>query len=167
MLKKYIVIMLSLLMLELAGCGTPAKVQSNNSEPETTNVIVYEADSTSTTVTSEIMSSVMDALNARFKDLGFESIGIERVDNKQLKVQLKPSNPDIKQMAEIVGQPNKVKIIGPNNEVIITEKDIKSATPNKDERYKTFDIQFSSDAATKLSNATKRLIGKKSHLLLG
>ena len=45
MLKKYIVIMLSLLMLELAGCGTPTKVQSNTSESKTTNVIVYESRS--------------------------------------------------------------------------------------------------------------------------
>ena len=158
MFKKYIVFMLFLLMLGLVGCGTPEK--SNTSKSKTINVIVYEAD-TIDIVTRELMTSVMDTLNARFNDLGFVSITIERVGDKQLKVQLNPSNPDIQQITKIVGQPNKVKLVGQNNEVILTDQDIKSAILGKDETYKTFDIQLSPDASIKLLNATQSLIGKR------
>ncbi|AFL99314.1 hypothetical protein Desde_0874 [Desulfitobacterium dehalogenans ATCC 51507] len=156
MLKRSLALISCLLSLTLLGCSSP--IQTGNSSQEV-NVIIYEAD-TSSTFTNEIISSMKDPLTARFKSLGFESIVINQAAN-QVRVELTPSNPDIKQIAEIVGKPNRFKLVGPNNEIILFEKDLISATPCMDETYKTFEVRFTDEAEKKLETATQKLIGQR------
>lgn len=163
MLRKYLVLITCLLSLAFVGCSSAG--QTGSGSPQTKTVIMYEAD-TSAAVSKELMSSVMDTLSARFKALGFETIAMERIGEAQVRVELKPDKSDIQQIAKLVGQPDKFKLVGPNNEVIVTEWDIKSATPSKNKTYKTFDVQFSAGGTAKLAAATQRLIGQRVSIYL-
>lgn len=162
LLKRYLALISCLLSLTFVGCGLP--IQTSDS-PQEVSTIMYEIDPSST-VTGEAIASMKDILTARFKSLGFESIVIEQVDNTQVKVELKPSTPDMKQIADIVGKPNRFKLVGPDNEVILTEMDLKSAAPSMEETYKTFEVQFTAEAEERLENATQRLIGQSVSLYL-
>ena len=161
--KKYLVLITCLVSLAIVGCSSAGQIRS--ASPQNIAVIMYEAD-TNAVITKEIMSSVMDTLSTRFQSLGFETITMERIGDAQVRVELKPGKSDIKQIAELVGQPDKLKLIGPNNEVIVTEWDIKSAAPSKNETYKTFDVQFSAGGTAKLAAATQRLIGQRVSIYL-
>ena len=163
MVRKHLVLITCLLSLALVGCSSAG--QTGSGSPQTKAVIMYEAD-TSADVTKELVSSVMDTLSARFEALGFETITMERIGDAQVRVELKPDKSDIQQIAKLVGQPDKFKLVGPNSEVIVTEWDIKSATPSKNEKYKTFDVQFSAGGTAKLAAATQRLIGQRVSIYL-
>jgi preprotein translocase subunit SecD len=162
--KKLCAIIICLLLTFLGGCASTTSSAKSNTNTLTKSFIIFEF--TKVNVTNEEASSIMDILGTRFKDLGFKSITIERVGDNQIKAELSPASPNINTIADIVCKPNRFKVTGPNQETILTEKDIKSAKVDEEQTYKQFDLELQPDGSKKLADATQTLIGKKVNIFL-
>jgi preprotein translocase subunit SecD len=153
LIKKSLIIVFSLILL-ISGCASISRGQVNNLDSNTT-IVTYQA---SNIISKEAISLIVDTLNARFKDLGFNDIVISQIGSRptQVQVHLSPYSPELRLMAEAAGQPNSFKVVGPHNEIILTEKDIKSVRSGKGKTSITLDVQISSEGKKKLLTAAKK-----------
>lgn len=107
------------------------------------------------------IDSINDIIKARFVELGYSVKEITNVDEKTLKVDVKGKE-GIESIANTVGKQNDFRMLGPDDEVIITENDIKDAAVKNDDANKQalIFIKLSSEGKEKLAAATAKYIGK-------
>jgi preprotein translocase subunit SecD len=134
----------------LTGCGV-----SNGSN----YAVTYELKS------GDLQQSNIDSINniikARFAELGYSVKGITNVDENTIKVDVKGKE-GLENIADAVGKQNEFKILGPDDEVIITENEIKDAAVKKDSANKQplIFVKLTSEGKEKLASATAKYIGK-------
>ena len=143
-------VLILVVMLALAGCGGKSQHKYT---------VTYEAQKN--TIGAQQLTAAENSIKGRFEAINYNGVTVTQEGSNKLKVEVS-GDQLVKAQAELIGQRNEIKLVGPDKAIIITNADIVDAVAQQDPKTKNdlVLIKFTQEGKNKLIAATTRYIGK-------
>ncbi|OFI05248.1 protein translocase subunit SecD [Clostridium acetireducens DSM 10703] len=115
----------------------------------------------SNNVDQKTIDRTIELLSMRVNKLGVSETTVTREGQKRIRIEI-PGKYDAKEVIESVGKTGELKFIGPDNQVILTGKDVKDATAymNSEDNSPTVGLELNESGTKKFAEATKKFLGQ-------
>lgn len=110
----------------------------------------------------------VELLSLRVNKLGVSETVVVREGKNRIRIDI-PGKFDAKEVTDGIAKTGELKFVGPDNETILTGKDVKDATASidpQDSSKAVINLEFNKDGTQKFSDATQKFLGKKISIYL-
>lgn len=112
-------------------------------------------------VSNETMNRTVELLNLRVNKMGVSETNVVKYGKDKIRVEV-PGNYSEDQVLSTIGKTGKLTFVGPDNKVILTGDDVKSASPGYDQTNKpVINLALTASGTKKFSDATAKFMGQK------
>ncbi|WP_315117613.1 protein translocase subunit SecD [uncultured Clostridium sp.] len=113
-------------------------------------------------VDSATIDRTIELISLRVNKLGVSETVVQREGQKRIRIEI-PGVYNAKEVIDTVGKTGELKFVGPDEEVILTGKDVKNAVaqidPNNNQPIVS--LEFTDEGTKKFAEATKKFIGQQ------
>ncbi|MBU5485537.1 protein translocase subunit SecD [Clostridium sp. MSJ-11] len=113
-------------------------------------------------VDSATIDRTIELISMRVNKLGVSETIVQREGEKRIRIEI-PGIYNAKEVIDSVGKTGELKFVGPDNEVILTGKDVKNAVAQIDpsNNQPIISLEFTDEGTKKFAEATKKFIGQQ------
>jgi len=113
-------------------------------------------------VSKDTVERTRDLIELRVNSLGVSEPVVAITGSNRIRVEI-PGIYDPKAALEQIGRTGKLRFVGPNNDEILTGKDVKDAVVSVDQRTNApvVQLKLNQEGAKKFAEATKKYLGKQ------
>jgi len=113
-------------------------------------------------VSKDTVERTRDLIELRVNSLGVSESVVAITGSNRIRVEI-PGIYDPKAALEQIGRTGKLRFVGPNNDEILTGKDVKDAVVSVDQRTNApvVQLKLNQEGAKKFAEATKKYLGKQ------
>ena len=111
-------------------------------------------------VKNEDLVKTKELLSLRVNKIGVSETVVTTEGDKRIRVDI-PGKFDSKSIIDTLGKTGELKFVGPDNQTILTGKDVKNATAYLDDKAKpTIGLEFNDEGTKKFADATSKFQGQ-------
>lgn len=112
-------------------------------------------------VDQETINKTTELISMRVNKMGVSETVVTREGQKRIRIEI-PGKFDAKEVEEGIAKTGELKFVGPDNQVILTGKDVKKATAyiSPEDNQPTIGLELNDQGAKKFSDATQKFIGQ-------